>query len=82
MPSQGTPETVSVHHVTQRHFVTATKAVALGVWTPLLHALQDWRSLQAARAIAEHRHLLQDENCVDALRGSTAARPRPAGLGE
>ena len=80
MHPQRTPETVSVHHVTQRHFVTATKAVALGVWTPLLHALQDWRSLQAARVIAEHRHLLQDENCVDALRGSTAAKPRPAGL--
>jgi len=82
MPRQGTPETVSVHPVTQRHYVTATKAVALGVWTPLLHALQDWRSLQAARAIAEHRHLLQDENCVEVLRGTTAARPRRAGLDE
>jgi hypothetical protein len=82
MHPRGTPDTVSVHHVTQQHFVTVTKTVALGVWTPLLHALQDWRSLQAARMIAEHRHLLQDENCVEALRGSTAARPRPAVLDE
>jgi hypothetical protein len=71
MHPPGTPETVSVHHLTQRHFIAATKAVALGIWTPLLHALQDWRSLQAARVIAEHRHLMQDEKCVDAF----VARP-------
>ena len=82
MHPQGTPETVSAHHVTQRHFITATKAVALGVWSPLLHALQDWRCLQAARVIADHRHLIQDEKCVDAFRGPTAANARPTGLGE
>jgi hypothetical protein len=53
-----------------------------GIWMPVLHALQDWRSVQAARVIAEHRHLIQDENCVDALRCSNATAERLARLGE
>ena len=82
MHPQGTPEAVSIHHVTQQHFVKAAKALLNGIWMPVLHALQDWRSVQAARVIAEHRHLIQDEKCVDAFRGPTAANARPTGLGE
>ena len=82
MHPQGTPEAVSIHHVTQRHFVKVAKALLSGIWMPVLHALQDWRSVQAARVIAEHRHLIQDENCVDALRCSNATAARLARLGE
>ena len=72
MHPQGTPEAVSIHHVTQQHFVKAAKALLSGIWMPV----------QAARVIAEHRHLIQDENCVDALRCSNATAARLARLGE
>lgn len=82
MHPQGTFEPVSIHHATQRGLVTAAKAVASGIWIPLLHALQDWRGQQAARVMREYRHLIQDERCVDCLGGSNAVKTRQPALKE
>jgi len=82
MHPQGTFEPVSIHHVTQRGLVTAAKAVASGLWIPLLHALQDWRSQQAARVMREYRHLIQDERCLDCRGGSNAVKTRQPALKE
>ena len=82
MHPQGTLDPVSIHHLTQRRFVAAAKAVAIGMCTSLLHALQDWRSQQAARVIWEYRHLIQDERCLDCLGVSNAVKTRQPALKE
>jgi hypothetical protein len=55
-------------YVRLRHFARALASrMSDGQRGGLLEALHESRSLLAGRLIHQHRHLIQDERCIDAL---------------